>query len=609
MPYSITDKNADCNGWAVVDPANKVFGCHTTKQAAIQQAVAISLATDEPFVGERKADGNPIVIVDIDGTLINGGRLNQKVYDYAHSLDGAIYIVTGRPTSDRANTEKQLADLGVSYSRLIMNPGSTSDSVDYKKATAEKLLETFNVIAALENNPDAVRAYRSLGIDAMTPSDIPDTRDAVMDAQEWAGLSERQQEQAKDTAELALNFGQFNQGSDANGAHYFADNPFAAEGIKCGNCIFFNEERNQCVVVEGNIDSEAVCKLWVIPESEIMANRNAPVEGRALPNEVAVGDFVAWLVQTEAFAGQIVAIDGDMAKVMLWDDEEDVWASMGVEANVAISELKVIDPLVVEEVPTLTESNIVPTRSKWLNAAYAIKARIEDGTPEARSLGKHEVRTKQMELRAIGDGMTFEGYAAVFNSPSEPLPFTEIVAPGAFARSLKSRNRMMLLWNHDTSEPLASTRNGSLRMVEDATGLKVTATLPDTTRGRDVAELVRTGVIDSMSFGFSVKKDSWSTDGQTRTLQDVTLYEVSLVSQPAYEGTAGKTSVREAGLDADALADALQRLETGEELTTSQATIINQVVDKLKTPEDVDALETDLLALKKKKIEILEMSA
>jgi HK97 family phage prohead protease len=205
--------------------------------------------------------------------------------------------------------------------------------------------------------------------------------------------------------------------------------------------------------------------------------------------------------------------------------------------------------------------------------------------------------------------MTFEGYAAVFNSPSEPLPFTEIVAPGAFARSLKSRNRMMLLWNHDTSEPLASTRNGSLRMVEDSTGLKVTATLPDTTRGRDVAELVRTGVIDSMSFGFSVKKDSWSTDGQTRTLQDVTLYEVSLVSQPAYEGTAGKTSVREAGLDADALADALQRLETGEELTTSQATIINQVVDKLKTPEDVDALEADLLALKKKKIEILEMSA
>ena len=490
-----------------------------------------------------------------------------------------------------------------------MNPGSTSDSVDYKKATAEKLLETFNVVAALENNPDAVRAYRSLGIKAMTPSEIPATRDAVMDAMEWNGLSQRQQEQAKDTAELALNFGQFNQGSMADGAHYFAQNPFASEGIKCGNCIFFNEERNQCVVVEGNIDSEAVCKLWVIPESEIMANRNAVQEGRALPSEVAVGDFVAWLVQTEAFAGQITALEGDMAKVALWDDEEDCWLPMGVEANVAISELKVIDPLVVEEMPTLTESSIIPTRSKWLNAAYAIKARIEDGTPEARSLGKHEIRTKQMELRAIGDGMTFEGYAAVFNSPSEPLPFTEIVAPGAFARSLKSRNRMMLLWNHDTSEPLASTRNGSLRMVEDATGLKVTATLPDTTRGRDVAELVRTGVIDSMSFGFSVKKDSWSTDGQTRTLQDVTLYEVSLVSQPAYEGTAGKTSVREAGIDADALADALQRLETGEELSRDQATIINQVVDKLKTAEEVDAIEADLLALKKKKLEIMEMSA
>jgi HK97 family phage prohead protease len=513
MPYSITDKNPDCNGWAVVDPDNKVFGCHLTKASAIKQAVAISLATDEPFVGERKADGNPIVIVDIDGTLIYSGRLSQRVYEYAKSLEGAIYIVTGRPESERDATASELHDLGVSYSRLIMNPGSTSDSVDYKKATAEKLLETFNVVAAIENNPDALRAYRSLGIDAIDPASIPEQK------------------------------------------------------------AFMTEQT------------------------------------RALPSEVALGDFVAWLVQTEAFAGQIVGLEGDMAKVMLWDDEEDCWSPMGVEANVAISELKVIDPLVVEEMPTLTESSIIPTRSKWLNAAYAIKARIEDGTPEARSLGKHEIRTKQMELRAIGDGMTFEGYAAVFNSPSEPLPFTEIVAPGAFARSLKSRNRMMLLWNHDTNEPLASTRNGSLRMVEDATGLKVTATLPDTTRGRDVAELVRTGVIDSMSFGFSVKKDSWSTDGQTRTLQDVTLYEVSLVSQPAYEGTAGKTSVREAGIDADALADALQRLETGEELSRDQATIINQIVDKLKTPEEVDAIEADLLALKKKKLEIMEMSA
>jgi hypothetical protein len=88
---------------------------------------------------------------------------------------------------------------------------------------------------------------------------------------EWESLSERQQEMAEDTAEIVLKFGMFNQGSGADGAHYFdgSKNPFKAEGVMCKNCIFFNEEANQCVVVEGNIDEEGLCKLWVIPEDEL----------------------------------------------------------------------------------------------------------------------------------------------------------------------------------------------------------------------------------------------------------------------------------------------------------------------------------------------------
>ena len=66
MPYSITQNNPDCSGWAVVDPDNVVFGCHQTKADAIKQAVAISLSTGEPFVGERNADGPTVKISDID---------------------------------------------------------------------------------------------------------------------------------------------------------------------------------------------------------------------------------------------------------------------------------------------------------------------------------------------------------------------------------------------------------------------------------------------------------------------------------------------------------------------------------------------------------------
>lgn len=258
-----------------------------------------------------------------------------------------------------------------------------------------------------------------------------------------------------------------------------------------------------------------------------------------------------------------------------------------------------------QESERMTEQDL--TRDRFVRAAWTIKAKLEGISDEARALGGKESRTHHIELRAVSDdGMTFEGYGAVFNSASEPLPFTEFVKPGAFARSLESRNRMLLLWNHDTSEPLASTRNGSLRLTEDEVGLKVMATLPNTTRGRDVAELVRTGVIDSMSFGFSVKRDSWSADGQTRTLEDVTLYEVSLVSQPAYEGTAGLTSVREArDINPDQLADALLKLEAGEELESDQANLINEVVSKLQKTEEVQEVEGDILALKKAKLDLL----
>jgi len=55
MPYYITQENPDCSGWAVVDEANDVLGCHQDKQSAIDQAVAVSINTEEPFEGERAA--------------------------------------------------------------------------------------------------------------------------------------------------------------------------------------------------------------------------------------------------------------------------------------------------------------------------------------------------------------------------------------------------------------------------------------------------------------------------------------------------------------------------------------------------------------------------
>ena len=262
---------------------------------------------------------------------------------------------------------------------------------------------------------------------------------------------------------------------------------------------------------------------------------------------------------------------------------------------------------------------------RTLRYAEGVVARLEEeneGRTKGEALKKMETRTLSVdyEIRETGDGMTFEGYAAIFDSPSEPLPFTERIAPGAFARSLKSRNDVKLMWNHDTGSILGSTRAGTLKLVEDGRGLKVTAELPNTTLGRDTAELLRRGDVDAMSFGFSVPKngDAWSEDGAERTLKEIRLHEVSIVAFPAYTATAGTATVRaldrlalRANVDVDALADALLKLENGEDMSSADRDLLSSVLDTLAPEEETKEEETpdpkfDLLALKKKKVELLK---
>jgi len=242
-----------------------------------------------------------------------------------------------------------------------------------------------------------------------------------------------------------------------------------------------------------------------------------------------------------------------------------------------------------------------------------------EGRAGGQALSKMETRVNsaKFEVRETDEGMQFSGYAAVFNSDSEPLPFTERIAPGAFRGSLRNRNDIKLLWNHDSGQPLASTRAGNLRMTEDSVGLFVEATLPMTNLGRDVSILVRDKIVDSMSFGFTVARggDSWNAEGTVRTLNKVNVIEASIVSFPAYTGTAGTTSVRgldriavRAGVDADALADALLKIENGEDITADDRQLLTSVIDELApaaVPVEPPAGSLEILALKKKKLELL----
>lgn len=167
------------------------------------------------------------------------------------------------------------------------------------------------------------------------------------------------------------------------------------------------------------------------------------------------------------------------------------------------------------------------------------------------------------DLRADAEGLHFRGYAAPFDQPSEPLPFIERIRPGAFTKTLKERRVKKLFLNHNQDIVLGSTSKGSLKLIEDARGLLAEADLPDNEWGRPVADAIRRGDIESMSFGFNAVRDEWSDDGSERSLLEVRLHEVSLVTGwPAYP--ASSATVRSLNLDElpdEELADLFKKLQ------------------------------------------------
>ncbi len=145
-----------------------------------------------------------------------------------------------------------------------------------------------------------------------------------------------------------------------------------------------------------------------------------------------------------------------------------------------------------------------------------------------------------VEVRAESDGVTVEGYAAVFNQITDIGGyFREQIAPGAF-RDAIGRDDVVFLINHD-GLPLARTRSGTLELKEDDHGLFVRTRLdaedPD---ARSIIGKMKRGDLDKMSFAFIPEVQEWTDlDGEMplRTIRSAKLFDVSIVTTPAYDGT------------------------------------------------------------------------
>lgn len=143
------------------------------------------------------------------------------------------------------------------------------------------------------------------------------------------------------------------------------------------------------------------------------------------------------------------------------------------------------------------------------------------------------------EIRADAEGLKVEGYAAVFGQEANIGGyFREIIEKGAFSEAI-GRDDVVFLINHD-GLPLARTRSGTLRLSEDEHGLKIETTLdPEDPDVKSISGKMKRGDLDKMSFAFVPEVQEWDESGDIplRTIKRATLYDVSIVTQPAYEGT------------------------------------------------------------------------
>lgn len=156
--------------------------------------------------------------------------------------------------------------------------------------------------------------------------------------------------------------------------------------------------------------------------------------------------------------------------------------------------------------------------------------------------------TSPVEFRAADDaaGKKAVGYAAVFNVET-PIGswFREKIAPGAFAKAIADSD-VRCLFNHDSSQILGRNKAGTLRLEEDAKGLRYECDLPETQVGRDVAVSLERQDVTGSSFQFRAVREEWdeTVEPPLRTVLEVELYDVGPVTFPAYEDS--EASVRDA---------------------------------------------------------------
>lgn len=239
-----------------------------------------------------------------------------------------------------------------------------------------------------------------------------------------------------------------------------------------------------------------------------------------------------------------------------------------------------------------------------------------------------EYRIKDMELKNNKDGSyKIGGYINVTERESQMLYnkesgkyFKEVMTSGVFEDALSRAKEVPLLLEHNWNEKLASTSVGDLTLREDNIGLRFEANIKD----ESLYQKIKAGIINSCSFGFKVLRErveSINSLMDRRFVDAIELLEVSLVKNPAYEGSLCElrsyedelTKIREAIADLQEkekeLMVQLEDIEVEEaEISEEETTIEENLEDKneVDTVNEVEATEEEKVTSEEVEDEVLD---
>jgi len=278
---------------------------------------------------------------------------------------------------------------------------------------------------------------------------------------------------------------------------------------------------------------------------------------RAEPDELDVGDYVTWGSSGGEVYGRIQRIvrDGDInvpdtdftiegteddpaALIMVYREGEDGWSPSGTLVGHRFSTLTKVS---VRGYKDDDDKRHIKRIEETETEVIVVFGKSEEYEEEDEVQMEREFRPAQkLEVREAQSGeVRVSGYAAVFGEETNiGGMFTEEISRGAFKDAI-GRDDVVFLINHE-GLPLARTRSGTLTLEEDERGLYMEASLdasdPDV---RSIVPKMKRGDLDKMSFAFVPTRQSWddSKEVPKRMIEEAQLYDVSIVTTPAYNGT------------------------------------------------------------------------